>query len=65
MLVSLQPGFMDDLPEEDQLAISAVLGKPIRLNNYDEEGRAELEFSDSEGTIHVLYVQPEFIKVAN
>jgi hypothetical protein len=64
VLVNLPPGFLDDLPEGDHPAISEVLGKPIRLNNYDEEGRAELEFSDSEGTIHVVYVQPEFIQVA-
>jgi hypothetical protein len=64
VLVNLPPGFLDDLPEGDQLEISEVLGKPIRLNNYDEEGRAELEFSDSEGTVQFLYVQPEFIQVA-
>jgi hypothetical protein len=34
---------IDDLPEEDQLAISAVVGTPVLLNKYERDGRAELQ----------------------
>ncbi len=63
ILKALPPGFIDDLPEEDQRAISAVVGKPIILNKYENDGRAELEFTDNEDTIHFIYVDPRFIKL--
>ena len=62
ILKTLPPGFIDDLPEEDQRAISAVVGKPIILKKYQRDGRAELEFTDSDETIHLIYVDPKFIK---
>jgi hypothetical protein len=43
------PGLLDDLPTEDRKAISNVVGKPIVLNEYDDDGRAELEFNDADG----------------
>jgi len=52
------------LPEEDKLAISGVVGKAIILNGYDEDGRAELEFTEENGTIHFIYVNPAFLKSA-
>ena len=54
-------GLLDDLPMEDQRAICEIVGKPVRLNEYDEDGRAELEFTDSEGVIHFIYVSPDVI----
>jgi hypothetical protein len=62
ILKELPPGFIDDLPEEDQRAISAVVGQPILLNKYERDGRAELEFADSEGVGHFIYVNPKFIE---
>ncbi len=62
VLKALPPGLIEGLPEEDQRAILAVVGKPIVLNEYDRGGRAELEFTDSEDTIHFIYVHPKFIK---
>jgi hypothetical protein len=61
ILKELPPGFIDDLPDEDQRAISAVVGKPILLNRYERDGRAELEFTDDEDVDHLLYVDPKFI----
>ena len=63
ILTGLPVGFLADLPTEDQRAISAVIGKPIALNEYDEDGRAELEFTDGNGNIHFIYVSSDFIKV--
>jgi hypothetical protein len=50
------------LPIEDQLAISEIVGKPVLLEEYDEDGRAELKFTTSEGHVHFIYVSPEFIR---
>ena len=64
VLKKLPPGFLDDLPKEDQIAISAVVGKAIVLKGYDKDGRAELEFTEKNGTIHFIYVSPEFVRRA-
>ena len=64
VLVKLPPGFLDDLPMEDQQAISEIIGKPIVLNEYDDDGRAELEFKDRNGVVHFIYVKPHFIRTA-
>lgn len=65
ILTRLPPGFLNDLPIEDQRAISEVIGKPILLNEYDEDGRAELEFTDQHGVIHFIYVRSEFLRPAD
>jgi hypothetical protein len=64
ILTEVPPGMLDDLPIEDQQAISEVVGKPILLNEFDDAGRAELEFKDRNGEIHFIYVSPEFIRKA-
>ena len=61
VLRRLPPNWLDDLPETDQHTISAVIAKPILLLGDDDDGRAELEFIDSEGVIHTIFVNPEFI----
>ena len=62
ILLALPPGFIDDLPEEEQCAISARIGRPIMLMGYERDGRAELEFMAQDDSIHTLYVDPKFIK---
>ncbi len=61
---TIPPGLIDGLPPEDQVAISEVVGRPVRLSGYDDLGRAELEFTDSLGSIHFVYVNPTSIRVA-
>ena len=61
MLIKIPPGLLEGLPTEDQEAIAAVVGKPIRLSEYDDDGRAELEFTDRNGVIHSIFVKPDFI----
>ncbi len=63
VLTKLPPGLLDDLPAEDQQAIKEIVGKPIQLNEYDNDGRAELEFKHRTGNVHFIYVRPEFMKV--
>ncbi|MGB2642249.1 MAG: hypothetical protein WBG02_08875 [Candidatus Acidiferrum sp.] len=62
VLTGLPTGFLSDLSRQDQLAISDMVGKEIRLNRYGEDGRAELEFKDNNGTVHFVYVNPPFVK---
>jgi hypothetical protein len=61
VLTAVPPGMLDDLPPEDRQAITEIVGKPILLIQFDEDGRAELEFQDRNGNFHVLYVKPDFI----
>ncbi len=61
-MTGLPSGFLDDLPAEDQLAISSAVGKLIILKGYDEDGRAELEFEEKDGTTHLIFVNPVFVK---
>jgi hypothetical protein len=60
VLVKLPPGLLDGLPEEDQKAISAIVGVPIKLSGYDD-GRLELEFVEDNGTIHSIYVDRQYV----
>jgi hypothetical protein len=62
ILTEVPPGLLDDLPGEDRKAISEIVGKPITLNEYEDDGRAELEFRDAEGNFHLIYVSPNFIR---
>ena len=65
VLIEIPRGMLDDLPPEDQQAITDVVGKPILLNEYDDAGRAELEFKDPDGQTHYVFVAPEFIRAAH
>jgi hypothetical protein len=65
VLTQVPPGFLDDLPLEDQQAINAVVGKPIQFNEYDDDGRVELEFEDRNGDTHNIWVRPEFVRLSN
>ena len=65
VLTAIPQGFLDDLPEEDQQAIKDIVGKPALLNEYDDAGRAELEFNDRDGQPRFIFVAADFIKAAN
>jgi hypothetical protein len=64
VLIAVPSGMLNDLPTEDQKAITKVVGKPILLTGDDEDGRAELEFQDDSADTHFIYVSPEFIRKA-
>ena len=55
VLRELPSGLLKGLPVEDQEAISAVVGKPVLLSEYGQDGRAELRFSDSRGRLHFFW----------
>lgn len=69
VLTSIPPGLLDGLPVEDQKAIVAIVGKPVRLAEYDEDGRAEFQFDDpfdgrtgAYSHTHSIWVAPELIE---
>ena len=62
VLDGLPPGFLDDLPLENQIAIRDMIGKPIKFNEITSWGRAELQFEESPGRGHFIYVDPSFIR---
>ena len=62
VLTRLPLGLRDGLPCEDQDAIAAIIGKPVLLSEYEDAGRAELEFTDDRGTIHYIYVDVALIR---
>ena len=64
VLAKMPAGLLDGLPTEDQAAISGIVGKPVLLSEYDDIGRAELEFRDGHGVIHFVWVDPSAIKAA-
>ena len=64
LLREIPVGLFDRLSAEEQQAISEIVGKPVRLNEYDDAGRAELEFTDRDGVIRFIYVNPECVFAA-
>jgi hypothetical protein len=60
----LPSSFLNVLPQENQQAIEDIVGQPIRLNEYDADGRAELG-RGRDGCWRKIYVGPEFLRVMN
>ena len=64
ILKEVPPDLLDGLPMEDQDAISEAVGSKVLLNEYDELGRAELQFTAKDGVIHFIWVDPQFLTPA-
>jgi hypothetical protein len=63
VLLSVPATLMSGLPEEDQTAIRSVIGKPVKFTGITY-GQAELEFRDSNGDEHTIWVDADRIKPA-
>ena len=68
VLTAVPPGLLDGLPQEDQHAITAIVGQPVRLVGYDDDGRAEIFFddpfdigTDPDSHTHSVWVPPAFL----
>lgn len=61
VLISVPPTLMSGLPEEDQSAISSVIGKAVKFSGFSY-GQAEVEFKDSHGDDHTIWVDVDRIK---
>jgi len=63
VLISVPPALFSGLPEEDQMAIRDVIGKPVRFSGITY-GQAEIEFKDDRGDDHTIWVDVDLIKPA-
>ena len=63
VLTSVPSSLLRGLPKEDQTAIRAIVGQPVTLAGYSY-GQAELEFIDSEGDGHTIWVETDLIRPA-
>ena len=61
VLLSVPSTLLRGLPQEDQDAISAAVGKQVTFAGMSY-GQAELEFKDSAGDDHTIWVDKYFIK---
>jgi hypothetical protein len=50
------------LPDEDRVAILAIVGKPLEVTGYESD-RVEIEFVDAEGDDHTIWVKPSLLEV--
>ena len=62
ILISGIPDLISGLPVEDRNAIVDAAKRPILLVGYDDDGRAELSFTDASGNEHFIYVKPSQVK---
>jgi len=63
ILTSVPSSLLRGLPKEDQAAIKSIVGRPVMLAGYSY-GQAELEFIDSQGDGHTIWVETDLIRPA-
>jgi hypothetical protein len=57
------PELLSGLPESDQAAIAAAVGKEFVVEDFDAYGHAELMFKDAGGITHFIWVRPSALEV--
>jgi hypothetical protein len=63
VLLAAPATLLANLPEQDQAAIKEQVGKSLGVAGFDKYGYVELtEFTDSDGTIHTIWVEPEYLR---
>jgi hypothetical protein len=65
ILMGLPPGFTDDMDIEDREACLQAIESPVVFNEYDDVGRAELQFTSRDGVLHAIWVEPWFVKAVD
>jgi hypothetical protein len=63
ILTSAPSSLLQGLPKEDQKAIRSIVGKPVTLAGFSY-GQAELEFTDTQGDDHTIWVEKNLIRPA-
>lgn len=63
ILSKLPPSLLSGLPLEDKTAIQSIVGSPVILVGFSF-GQAELEFTDSDGDDHTIWVDTDLISAA-
>lgn len=65
-LLQIPPGLLEDLPLEDQEAITRAATKPLLVSELMvdfKEDDIELQFIAENGTIHFIYVAGKYLQV--
>jgi hypothetical protein len=62
VLVRASEKLIAGLPDEDQKAIQAQVGNVLKVNEFDEYGHAEIEFVDTEGMMHTIWIEPSCLR---
>jgi hypothetical protein len=57
------PGLLRGLPKADRRAILGAVGGAYRVRGFNVLGHAELEFSDRNGSMHFVWVEPENLRL--
>ena len=55
---------LQGLPKEDRASIKAIVGRPVLLAGFSY-GQAELEFTDSQGDEHTVWVESDLLSPAD
>ena len=63
VILSVPPTLLSGLPADDQTAIRSVIGKPVKFAGM-AYGQAELEFRDSRGDEHSIWIDVDQIRRA-
>jgi hypothetical protein len=63
ILTNAPASLLRGLPKEDQRAIQSIVGQPVTLTGFSY-GQAELEFFDSQGDGHTIWVETDLIRPA-
>ena len=45
------------LPHTDQQAINDCLGKSFKISGFNDQGEAEIEFTDAEDVFHTIWIE--------
>ena len=61
-LVKISGALIDGLPESDVTAIENQINKIMVIQSFSEHGHVELEFTDADGNMHSIWVNPKDIQ---
>lgn len=61
ILTAAPSSLLQGLPKEDQKAIRSIVGQPVTFAGVSY-GQAELEFVDSHGDEHTIWVETDLIR---
>ena len=61
-LLNASEDLLRGLPLSDQLAIQDQVNKTMAIQSFNEHGHIELEFTDANGDMHFIWVEPNDVE---
>lgn len=62
VVTDITKSLINDLPEDDQLAINSIIGKALKILDITESNFAEIEFIYDDN-IHTIWLELEYLKL--